>query len=267
MPDNAETLTRLRDEIDQADRDMHELLIRRSRVIEQLIRAKGTRGSADRDGGAAFRPDREAAVMRRLSERHQGVLPFLTVAHIWRVIIATFTQAQAPYTVHLGGGNHDLRDLARFQFGFSTPLSATADAASAIQCVAAHPGDLALVGLDEPGCWWAGVQDAHVMAVLPDIALPDGLSLPRAAVFSATSVPVDMLPKAVLSATAADQTALRAFAGRHGATVLAGPAETDGRASALVLLPRANAAAAIADDGADGGTDVRDFGGTWEGLL
>jgi chorismate mutase/prephenate dehydratase len=267
MPDNAETLARLRDQIDEADRDMHELLMRRSQVIEQLIAAKGTRDDTKRDGGAAFRPDREAAVITRLAERHQGVLPFLTVAHIWRVIIATFTQAQAPYTVHLGGDAHDLRDLARFQFGFSTPLSATFDAASAVAQVSANQGDLALVALEDGTCWWHGVGDAHVMAVLPDIAVPDGLSLPRAVVVSATSVPVDMLSLAVLCVSAAGEAAIHDFAARHGANMLAGPimVESGGNAhaSALVVLPRSKAPEALKDDS----TDVRPFGGAWEGLL
>lgn len=265
MPDNAETLARLRDQIDQADRDMHELLIRRSQVIEQLIRAKGTRDSNKTDGGAAFRPDREAAVMTRLAERHQGVLPFLTVAHIWRVIIATFTQAQAPYTVHLGGDAHDLRDLARFQFGFSTPLMVASDAASAVAEVSARQGDLALVALDDKVCWWRGIDNAHVMAVLPDIALPDGLSLPKAAVIAATSVPVDMLSRAVLSVSAANDGAIEAFAERHRAEVLAGPIMADGKvsATALVALPRSGTTRALNDPSAE----ALPFGGAWEGLL
>lgn len=263
MPDNAETLARLRDQIDQADRDMHDLLIRRSQVIEQLIAAKGTRNETKPDGGAAFRPDREAAVMARLAERHQGVLPFLTVAHIWRVIIATFTQAQAPYTVHLGGDAHDLRDLARFQFGFSTPLAVAADASAAIAQVRANQGDLALVPLADEGCWWRNVAEAHIMAVLPDIALPRGLAFPGAVVVSATSVPVDMLSRAVLSVSAADASIIHALTERHQAQLLAGPVVNETGADALISLDRPKAAQAIDDDSAE----VRLFGGAWEGLI
>ena len=50
--------------------------------------------------GSAFRPGREADQMRRLAERHHGLLPFDTVESIWRVIVSTFTYVQAPYTVH-----------------------------------------------------------------------------------------------------------------------------------------------------------------------
>ena len=35
-------------------------------------------------------------MMRRLAERHEGLLPLDTVEGIWRVIIATFTYVQAP---------------------------------------------------------------------------------------------------------------------------------------------------------------------------
>ena len=38
--------------------------------------------------------------MRRLVERHRGILPLDTVESIWRVIIATFTYVQAPFSVH-----------------------------------------------------------------------------------------------------------------------------------------------------------------------
>jgi hypothetical protein len=52
-------------------------------------------------GGSAFRPAREASMMRALVERHRGRLPLDTVESIWRVIISTFTYIQAPYSVHV----------------------------------------------------------------------------------------------------------------------------------------------------------------------
>ena len=41
-----------------------------------------------------------AEMMRRLVKRHKGILPLDTVESIWRVIIATFTYVQAPFSVH-----------------------------------------------------------------------------------------------------------------------------------------------------------------------
>ena len=88
------TLAELRAEIDRIDAAMHALLIERSSVIDALIKVKGT-GLP----GAAFRPAREADMMRRLVKRHRGALPLTTAEHIWRVIIATFTHMQAAYGV------------------------------------------------------------------------------------------------------------------------------------------------------------------------
>ena len=39
-------------------------------------------------------------MMRRLVQRHHGILPLDTAESIWRVIIATFTHVQAPFSVH-----------------------------------------------------------------------------------------------------------------------------------------------------------------------
>ncbi len=103
------TLAELRQEIDRIDEAMHGLLIERGEIIESLIAVKRTQES-----GAAFRPAREAAMMRRLVERHRGLLPLDTVESIWRVIISTFTFVQANYAVHADMSAGDALD-ARFR--------------------------------------------------------------------------------------------------------------------------------------------------------
>src|SRR5580765_2941943 len=89
------SLTDLRQEIDRIDETMHGLLMEREQIIDRLIAVKQTQES-----GSAFRPAREAEMMRRLVDRHTGILPLDTAESIWRVIISTFTFVQAPFSLH-----------------------------------------------------------------------------------------------------------------------------------------------------------------------
>src|SRR3954463_8710055 len=109
----------LRKEIDSIDEQVHRLLMARGDIIDRLIQVKQTQ-----EGGSAFRPAREAEMMRRLVERHRGILPLDTVESIWRVIISTFTFVQAPFSVHadVSAGDALMRDSARFHFGFTAPF-------------------------------------------------------------------------------------------------------------------------------------------------
>src|ERR671917_1512646 len=124
------SLADLRQEIDRIDEAMHRLLMERGEIIDRLIAAKKTSES-----GSAFRPGREAAMMRALAARHHGLLPLDTVEGIWRVIIATFTYVQAPYSVHadISAGDAPMRDSARFHFGFTVPYLAPAGAGGVIE--------------------------------------------------------------------------------------------------------------------------------------
>ena len=127
------TLADLRVEIDRIDAQMHALLMERGRVIDRLIEIKARQG-----GGSAFRPAREASMMRAIVERHEGRLPLDTVESIWRVIISTFTYVQAPYSVHVdvSRGDAAMRDSARFHFGFTVPCVPHFGAAEVIRAVA-----------------------------------------------------------------------------------------------------------------------------------
>ena len=169
-------LADLRTEIDRINSAMHELLIERGRIIDTLIEIKARQG-----GGSAFRPAREASMMRALAERHRGRLPLDTVESIWRVIIATFTYIQAPYSVHLdvSRGEAAIRDSARFHFGFTVPCVAHRSAAAVIGAVAESNGDLGMFALDgEPGsgAWWTRLTPPHapkVIARLPFVERAD----------------------------------------------------------------------------------------------
>ncbi|MGL4440211.1 MAG: chorismate mutase [Bosea sp. (in: a-proteobacteria)] len=170
------SLADLRTDIDRIDTTMHELLMERGQVIERLIEVKKTQVS-----GSAFRPGREAEMMRRLALRHKGLLPLDTAEGIWRVIIATFTWVQANYRVHadISGGDGPMRDSARFHFGFTAPYLPHEDAKAVIAAVAGSAGDLGIFRIDQgasAGAWWralVGADTPKIIARLPFIERPD----------------------------------------------------------------------------------------------
>jgi chorismate mutase len=172
--DTPPSLADLRKEIDRIDEAMHRLLMDRGEIIDRLISVKKTQ-----ETGSAFRPAREANMMRRLVERHRGILPLDTVEGIWRVIISTFTYVQAPYSVHadLSAGDALMRDSARFHFGFTAPFVAHMGASAVVAAVSESKGDLGLVpAFAVAGAWWNALEfDAapKIIARLPFVERRD----------------------------------------------------------------------------------------------
>src|SRR5450759_2697530 len=157
-PPEAPSLGDLRKEIDRIDEAMHQLLMERGEIIDRLITVKRSQ-----ETGSAFRPVREAEMMRRLVKRHKGILPLDTAESIWRVIISTFTYVQAPFSVHadLSAGDALMRDSARFHFGFTVPFVAHMGAAAVVAAVSTSKGDLGLVpafAVPSAGAWWSALE-------------------------------------------------------------------------------------------------------------
>ena len=173
-PGTEAKLTALRREIDAIDLALHERLIARGEIIDQLIAAKAAAG-----GGSAFRPAREASMMRALVERHRGILPLDAVEGIWRIIISTFTFVQAHYTVHadVAGDDAAVRDSVRFHFGFTVPLVTHGSAAEVVAAVAAAAGDLGLVrAVGGEAAWWDALRAPgapKIIARLPFVERSD----------------------------------------------------------------------------------------------
>src|SRR5215475_3481066 len=182
----------LRREIDRIDEAMHRLLMERGGIIDRLIQVKQTQ-----EIGSAFRPAREADMMRRLVERHKGILPLDTAESIWRVIIATFTYVQAPFSVHadLSAGDALMRDSARFHFGFTVPFVAHMGASAVVAAVSDSKGDLGLVpafAMAGSGAWWSALEFDTAPKIIARLPFVDRADHPAA------------LPVFVVSRAAAD---------------------------------------------------------------
>lgn len=192
------SLDDLRKEIDRIDASMHELLMERSGIIGTLIAVKKSGQT-----GSAFRPAREADMMRRLVKRHKGILPLDTVESIWRVIISTFTYVQAPFSVHadLSAGDALMRDSARFHFGFTVPFIPHMGASGVVAAVSESKGDLGLVpavAVAGAGAWWSALEFDTAPKIIARLPFVERADHPAA------------LPVFVLSRVAADAMATEA---------------------------------------------------------
>ncbi|MDR1827563.1 MAG: chorismate mutase [Methylobacteriaceae bacterium] len=170
VPSGPTDLTAIRAQIDSIDEALHMLLLLRSDIIGRLIEVKKTSES-----GSAFRPGRENEVLRQRAERHRGLLPFTCVENVWRVIISTFTWVQAPYTVFgaVEGESDLMRDVARFNFGFTVPYQPLADAAAVIAAVKASRGDLGLIPVHHRAGtpWWEEFTPPEAPKIIAELPL------------------------------------------------------------------------------------------------
>jgi chorismate mutase len=257
------SLADLRREIDRIDEAMHGLLIERSEIIDRLIKVKKTQ-----EKGSAFRPAREADMMRRLVDRHKGILPLDTVESIWRVIIATFTYVQSPFSVHadLSAGAAQMRDSTRFHFGFTVPFVAHMGASAVVAAVSESTGDLGLVpALTVPGAgaWWNALEfdsAPKIIARLPFVERDDHPAALPVFVLSRIADDAMVTEVEVWSMRVAGWSAAAAAALGPLAEVVAVPDQAFDGAALLISVPQGGSIAAITDALIAAGASVRASG-------
>jgi chorismate mutase len=254
------SLADLRREIDRIDEAMHGLLIERSEIINRLIKVKKTQ-----EQGSAFRPAREADMMRRLVERHKGILPLDTVESIWRVIISTFTYVQAPFSVHadLSAGAAQMRDSTRFHFGFTVPFVAHMGASAVVAAVSDSTGDLGLVpavAVPGAGAWWNALEfdsAPKIIARLPFVERADHPAGLPVFVLSRIADDAMVTEVEVWSMRVAGWSAAAAEALGPLAAVVAAPDRAFDGAALLISVPRGGRIAAITEALIKAGASVR----------
>jgi chorismate mutase len=239
---------------------MHDLLMERGRIIDRLIAVKQTQES-----GSAFRPAREADMMRRLVDRHKGILPLDTAESIWRVIIATFTYVQAPFSVHadLSPGHAPVRDSTRFHFGFTVPFVPHMGASSVVEAVSESKGDLGLVpafSVAGGGAWWNALEfDAapKIIARLPFVDRADHPAALPLFVISRVAADAMVTEVEVWSVRVSGWNAAAAKALEGPAEVIAVPDRAFDGAALLISVPQGGSIAGITTALVKAGASVR----------
>ena len=146
------TLEALRDEIDAIDEQIHDLLMRRTGVVEKVREVK-------RDLRVKIKPARESEIAYRLMGRHQGPFPRRELLRIWREMIVATLSFEGPFSVavHMPEDGDGYWDLARDHFGSYTPMTAHDSVRRVIETVRSQEavvGVLPLPRQDDTDPWW-----------------------------------------------------------------------------------------------------------------
>ncbi|MGI4951973.1 MAG: chorismate mutase [Janthinobacterium lividum] len=186
-------LAQLRAELDRLDDSLHDLLMRRSHVVEQV-------GALGVKGRVPLRPGREASIVRRLADRHQGSFPVASLVLLWRELICGMTALQRPLRIAVCDTTPDAATVAatREHFGALVPLRAYTSPAQAIHEISTGLATAAVLPLPQEGetprqAWWTALLHRddpriHIVARLPFLTTrPEGAPQVQAFVVTAAA--------------------------------------------------------------------------------
>ena len=164
-------LGELRRRIDSIDDRIQDLLIERTEIVTDIAQIK------QKDSAQAYRPGREAAVVRRLLERHHGDFPKSVIVRLWRELLGATTRLQGDFAVavYRTAEASAYWDLAREHFGNSLQLKAFSSEGQVIAAVAERSMAAGVVPLpqhDDVSPWWSNLlrdsdDGLQVVARLP----------------------------------------------------------------------------------------------------
>lgn len=175
----ASGLASARAEIDSVDDKIHLLLMRRAELVTQVVATKRAADGSLTKG--AYRPAREASIIRRLYAQNKPPLPFEMVFSVWRQMIGAFTAMQTPVVVSVQAqteqeDRRDLMGFTRAHFGATaqiTPRESFGRVAGDIR------QDTATIGIasakfegEREGAWWTACMSRDTAAPRVIAAIP-----------------------------------------------------------------------------------------------
>lgn len=167
-----QNLDQLRQKIDDLDSQLLKVLEQRMAIVEDIADAKRAAG----DQGVAFRPGREANVLRRILSAHSSPLPDGVIARIWREMVSAVCRLQTPYSVAVVAPEKSVGywDMARSHFGSATPMKLHKLTSVVLRDMSDDMSTLAVMPWQslERDTWWVhlaqgGENNPKVLAKLP----------------------------------------------------------------------------------------------------
>lgn len=175
-------LQSVRENIDALDDKIHDLLMQRAELIKEVSAIKRKYNKP------IVHPAREAAMIRRLLNRHEGILPQSTVIGIWRELVGGVSMLQRGLHAYVSteGNQHDSWDMAKDYCGSVIPMTRCESSKFALSYVKEKMDAMAVlpwpVDEDKSPWWYDLARQERDLQDMPDMtviaALPFGGSVP-----------------------------------------------------------------------------------------
>lgn len=137
-------LQQIRDQIDQIDSDIQDLINRRVSCAVEIAKVK-----AQGDVKHFYRPEREAQVLREIIARNEGPMPSDEMARIFREIMSASLAAEAQLTVAVLGPAGTYTQAAAFKhFGHSINCMDVSGVDEVFKCVETEKAHYGVVPLE-----------------------------------------------------------------------------------------------------------------------
>ena len=141
---NAITLHGSRDKIDAIDTKIHNLLMDRALLVQNIQKAKEAQGPIVN----AMHADRELEMFARFNKNHDGCLPIASLQRMFREMIATFSHLQCPFKVYVLKGEPLQRDVARYFYGTVIEVLECDNIEQMVKKILSPTSDIALLPSD-----------------------------------------------------------------------------------------------------------------------
>ena len=173
------SLEKLRQEIDKIDESIHDQIMRRAEVVQQI-------GALKTNGTPAIRPSREAEILRRLVSRHQGRFPKTALLRIWREMIGGMVALEAPLSiaVYMPERGSGYLELARDYYGASTPTTVLRSPGQVVHAVTEGSATVGVVPMpdrEDAEAWWNNLMSDNPTCRGSSRACPSPARAPAAA--------------------------------------------------------------------------------------
>jgi len=174
MTDQNNALQKFRENIDDLDNQILDLLCQRIDIVKQVGEFKRNAGMS----GSIIRPGREAVMVRSVTERMHPDFPKAAIAQIWRMIIsgAINVEENARVSTVSRDSSEDCYWLAREYFGPFTPTEERPSGIDVLHDVRSGHATIGVLPLWEshvPSAWWSRIAEEHadlkIFATLPFI--------------------------------------------------------------------------------------------------
>lgn len=172
-PYNSPVLDDIRRKIDELDNRIHDTLMERAELVLKVGEEKR------KNSIQIVQPAREARMIRRLMDRHKGVLPQMAVVRIWRELVGAVSLLQTGLkaTVTTPEGITEYWDLARDYFGSCLPFQKSPTAMSAVSSLRENAATFAVVPwpeMEDEQPWWSFLNPNTPDALNIIVSLPHG---------------------------------------------------------------------------------------------